>query len=123
LCSCIPACAKGYQSLAVESLFAILSSFEQVPILPKVPGFPDFSWYNIPKQGKIHQITRILRYGEKILPNALIYSKWPLNSPTCSTLRPSKLEFWFENIPYGNLVSCSPHFIKLAPEGSFLKEG
>ena len=29
LCSCISTCAKGYQSAAIESLFAILTSFQQ----------------------------------------------------------------------------------------------
>jgi hypothetical protein len=30
------------------------------------PGLPDFSWYNIPKQGKIYQITTKLQIGPKI---------------------------------------------------------
>jgi hypothetical protein len=32
------------------------------------PGLPDFSWYNIPKRGKIYQIT-------------IKYTKWPYNRP------------------------------------------
>jgi hypothetical protein len=69
-------------------------------------GLPDFSWHNIPKQGKIYQVTTTLQNGQRIFQMAVKYSKWPYNIPTFPILRPSKicpnLDFWFENIPFGN---------------------
>jgi hypothetical protein len=68
------------------------------------PGLPDFSWYNIPKGGKIYQMTTK-------------YTKWPLHISNgrkidqmnikCTNIfqRPSKIypnwDYWFENKPPG----------------------
>jgi hypothetical protein len=70
-------------------------------------GLPDFSWCNIPKQGKMYQI---LTKCTECLSNILykIYTKFLMSieytnifhskaqkiSPNC--------DFWFENIPSGN---------------------
>jgi hypothetical protein len=40
-------------------------------------GLPDFSWHNIPKRGKIYQITTPLPNGHIIYLMTLKYSKWP----------------------------------------------
>jgi hypothetical protein len=40
-----------------------------------VSGLPDFSKHNIPKRGKIYQITTKLPNGYKIYQMAAIYSK------------------------------------------------
>jgi hypothetical protein len=69
-------------------------------------GLPDSSWHNIPKRGKIYQISTKLLNDLKIYPTGIIYSKWALNTPKFSIVRPSKIypnwDFWFENIPSGN---------------------
>jgi hypothetical protein len=61
-------------------------------------GLPDFCRHNIPKRGKIYQITT-LPNGHKIYPITLKYT-------SLSILRPSKIyqnwDFWFENKPSGN---------------------
>jgi hypothetical protein len=61
-------------------------------------GLPDFSWYSKPKWQKISKLA-----GK--------YTEWPLNIPTSSVARPSKIypnwHFWFENIPSGNPESQS----------------
>jgi hypothetical protein len=36
---------------------------------------PDFSWHNIPKRGKIYQITTTLPNGHKIYQMTVKYSK------------------------------------------------
>jgi hypothetical protein len=62
-------------------------------------GLPDFSWHNIPKLGKIYQLTTTLPNDHKIYLMAVKYSKWECNIPTISNLRPSKIypnrDFWF----------------------------
>jgi hypothetical protein len=66
---------------------------------------PDFSSHNIPKRGKIYQITSKLANDHKIYKLAILYSKCALNIPTISILRPLKIypnwDFWFENIRSG----------------------
>jgi hypothetical protein len=67
---------------------------------------PDFSWQNIPKRGKIYQITTIFPSGHKIFQMPVKYSKWPKYIPSFSILRPQKIypnwDFGFENKPSGN---------------------
>jgi predicted secreted protein len=57
---------------------------------------PDFSKYDIPKQGKIYQNYQ----------TTITHAKWPKNIQIFSIPRPSKIylnwDFWFENIPSGN---------------------
>jgi hypothetical protein len=60
---------------------------------------PDFSWYNMPKQGEIYQITA---NGYKIYQMDIKYNK-------CHQIfqqLPSQIypiwDFWFENIASGN---------------------
>jgi hypothetical protein len=69
-------------------------------------GLPDFSWYNIPKRGKIHQMTTYNTKWPKIYLMVGKLTKLPQNIPTSSIVRPSKIypnwNFWFENIPSGN---------------------
>jgi hypothetical protein len=58
------------------------------------------SWYNIPKQEKIQQLTM-----EYIYQMATKYTKWPQKRPTSTIARPSKIYpncFFFENMPSGN---------------------
>jgi hypothetical protein len=49
-------------------------------------GLPDFSWYNIPKRGKIYQIT-------------IKYTKWPQNIPNCRKVDPMAIK-------YSNIFHC-----------------
>jgi hypothetical protein len=50
------------------------------------PGLPDFYWYNIPKLGKIYQIT-------------MKYTKWPQNIPNGRTIDQMALK-------YRNICHC-----------------
>jgi hypothetical protein len=59
-------------------------------------GLPDFSWHNIPKRGKIYQISTTLPNGPK-------YTKWPQN--ICTK--------WSLNIP--NDHKLYQHFPFLGP--------
>jgi hypothetical protein len=67
---------------------------------------PDFSWYNIPKQEKMYQMTTQLPNAHKIYPMAVIYSQWPENITTLSIPVSSKiypnLEIGSEKKPSGN---------------------
>jgi hypothetical protein len=47
---------------------------------------PDFSWQNIPKRGKIYQITTTLQNCFKIYQMTVKYSKWPYNIPNDLTI-------------------------------------
>jgi hypothetical protein len=40
-------------------------------------GLPDISWYNLPKRGKIYQMTTVLPNSQKYTKTAVKYSKWP----------------------------------------------
>jgi hypothetical protein len=42
-----------------------------------MPGVPDFSFHNKPKQGEIYQIATKLPNGHKIYQMAVLNSKWP----------------------------------------------
>jgi hypothetical protein len=64
-------------------------------------GLPDLSWYNIPKTGKISQIT--IKYTEwpNMIPKCrkIGRPKRPYNKTTSSIVRTSKIypnqDFWF----------------------------
>jgi hypothetical protein len=50
---------------------------------------------------------------------AVKWTEWPQNIPTSFTTRPSKIypnwDFWFENMPSGNVfaIACPPRFVKV----------
>jgi hypothetical protein len=78
------------------------------PNVASESGLPDFSLYNIPKWGKIYQIATKLSNGHKIYQMAVnIPNDHRHNIPTFFIPRPSQIypnfDFWFENIPSGNL--------------------
>jgi hypothetical protein len=50
------------------------------------PGLPDFFRHNIPKRGKIHQITTTLPNCHKMYQMTEKYSKWPNNIPNDHTI-------------------------------------
>jgi hypothetical protein len=58
-------------------------------------GLPYFSWYNIPKRGKICQMAEKLTKWPKNRP------KWPKNT---IILHFKVWDFWFEKIQSGNPV-------------------
>jgi hypothetical protein len=69
-------------------------------------GLPDFAWRNIPKRGKIYQITKNLPDGNNIYQMAVKETKCQkIYQHLSSTARPliiyPNLGLWFENIPYG----------------------
>jgi hypothetical protein len=68
--------------------------------LERNQGCQIFRDTNIPKRGKIYQITPKLLNGHKIYQMTLIYSKRPQNLPTCLISMPSKIypnwDFWFQ---------------------------
>jgi hypothetical protein len=67
---------------------------------------PDFYVYNIPKRGKIYQITTKYIKLPQNIPNGHKIDFLSLNIPTSSIARPSKIypncDFWSENKPSGN---------------------
>jgi hypothetical protein len=42
----------------------------------KMAGLPDFSRHNVPKRGKIYQITTNLPNDDKLYRMTITYSKW-----------------------------------------------
>jgi hypothetical protein len=82
---------------------------------------PDFSWHNIPKQGKISQTAPKLPNSHNIYEMAVIYFKWPHNVPTFSIPRPSKIDpnwdFWYENMPSGNPDADEGFFVWVSESG------
>jgi hypothetical protein len=78
-----------------------------VVIVGLATGWPDFSWCNITKRGKIHipnDFYIVIPKGLKIYQMVV---KRPnghkIHIPTCSIASPSKTDpDWFENIPSGN---------------------
>jgi hypothetical protein len=69
-------------------------------------GLPDFSWYNIPKRGKICQITTRFQNAHNICPTVVKYSEWRDYITTIFIPRPSKIypnwDFWSEKKLSGN---------------------
>jgi hypothetical protein len=53
-------------------------------------GLPDFSWCNIPKRGKLHQLTTKLPIFHTIYHLVVIYFKLTLNVRIFSIIRPTK---------------------------------
>jgi hypothetical protein len=88
-------------------VFLLCYSFQTLSLF--YSGLPDFTWHNIPKRVKIHQITTKLPNGRKICQLDILYSEWLFIVATFSIPKPSKSYpnciFWFENIPSGNPVS------------------
>jgi hypothetical protein len=72
-------------------------------------GLPDFSWYSIPKRGKVSQTTKNIPNGDEIEQLATKQNKWPQNKPIFSVSRPCQMypncDFWSENMPSGNPAS------------------
>jgi hypothetical protein len=61
-------------------------------------GLPDFSWYNIPKRGKI-------KWPQNI-PNGQKYTKWLQNKPNCHKIYQiaTKYTTRTQNIPNGRKI-------------------
>jgi hypothetical protein len=67
-------------------------------------GLPDFSWYNIPKRGKMYQITiKYIKWPQNISNGHKIYQQFPLQDPPKFTQigifglkrnHPASLEQW-----------------------------
>jgi hypothetical protein len=53
---------------------------------------PDFSWYKIPRRGKIYLTTTKIPKARKIYPMAVNNSKWPEHKTTFFIPRSSKIE-------------------------------
>jgi hypothetical protein len=74
-------------------------------------GLPDFSWYNIPKWGKIYKMTAKLPNAHEMYPMVIKYYKWPENITTFSIARFSEIypnwDFWSEKKPLATLVNQS----------------
>jgi hypothetical protein len=81
-----------------------------------VAGLPDFSWYNLPKRGKIYQTTTQYTKMSIIYQMAVKLTKCPKNTPTSFIARPSKMypnwNFWSENKPSGDPLLWSFQFFK-----------
>jgi hypothetical protein len=52
-------CIQSFTSLK-SWLMVTTWALKQVLMNVYIPGLPDFSWHNIPKRGKMHQIIRTL---------------------------------------------------------------
>jgi hypothetical protein len=69
-------------------------------------GLPDFSFYNIPKRGKLTKLPTNIPNDHNMFHLAEKFTKQPFNIPTSSIASPSKIypdwDFGFEKIPSGN---------------------
>jgi hypothetical protein len=100
---------SAVQCCAVQCSAVLASKLASDSTAPfSSPGLPDFSWHNIPKRGKIYQITTKLPNFLQIAQMSITYSKWSYNIQSFSILRPSKIYpnwyFWFENLSSGKPV-------------------
>jgi hypothetical protein len=81
---------------------------------PALSGLPDLFWYNIPRRKKLPNYHKIYQMSIKYTALQQNIPKGPLNIPTTSIARPSKiypnLDYWFENIPSGD---PEPHHEKV----------
>jgi hypothetical protein len=76
-------------------------SSDASPGTQSISGLPDFPCYDIPKRGKIYQITikyinwpQNIPFGHKIYHLATKYTIWPQNRYT----------IWPQNIPFGHKI-------------------
>jgi hypothetical protein len=80
-------------------------------------GLPDSSRRNIPNLGKIYQIATKSPNGHTMFQMAVLYSKWPKNTPTFFHNKVlenlPKFGFWFEKKPSGNPVCTSSLFFNI----------
>jgi hypothetical protein len=66
-------------------------------------GLPDFSWDNIPKRGKIYQITIKCTKLPQDIPKCCQIFQMDINyTNSFHSKALQNLDFWFENIPSGN---------------------
>jgi hypothetical protein len=73
----------------------------------RTAGLPDLSWYIIPKQEKMYQMTTKCSFQiVNNIPHVCKILQMAVNLSTISKLRPSKIypnrDFWFENNSSGN---------------------
>jgi hypothetical protein len=80
---------------------------QKIVIITSTPGLTDFSWYNMPKRGKIYQLTTKLPIAHLINPVVVKDSKWPYY--TYDNIFLSKVlqnipnwDFWSEKKPSGS---------------------